>query len=73
MDTFLSQVETLRGQLATGELEQRRRDLDVTLAELGDRLGVDDWTVGRWLDGKRRPSAEHLVRLAAILGVDGQP
>lgn len=46
-----------------------RTKLDMTQAELGERLGVEDSTVSRWESGDAFPRRENLKALASVLGV----
>lgn len=41
-----------------------------TQAELGERIGVQQATIGRWETGDREPSFDQLFRLAELLGTD---
>jgi transcriptional regulator with XRE-family HTH domain len=42
---------------------------DITLTELAYKLGVREHTVWRWRSGKSQPRAEHVQKLAKLLGV----
>lgn len=59
---------------------QRRKELGLSLAELGGLLGIDASTLYRWEVGEREPrTVDKLVKWAEVLGVDmnaltgGQP
>lgn len=50
---------------------QRRKELGLSLAELGGLLGIDASTLYRWEVGEREPrTVDKLVKWAEVLGVD---
>src|SRR5215469_8858051 len=53
-------------------LKQRRNDLGLTQQLLARKLGVRASHVALLENGKRRPSLALLVRLAAVLSIDGK-
>jgi DNA-binding XRE family transcriptional regulator len=48
---------------------RRRTALDLTLKEVGRRVGVSQVAVWQWEAGKTTPRLTHLPRLATALGV----
>lgn len=50
-------------------LKQLRRELGLTQADLGERLGVTDKTVSRWETGAYLPPVEMLKALSELYGV----
>ena len=51
-------------------LRQARRLVDFTQSQLAGEVGVHPITIHRWEQISRLPSADHLYKLAAALGVD---
>lgn len=51
-------------------LKKRRRELKMTQAVLGERIGYTEKAVSKWESGSAVPSVEVMVRLAQILGTD---
>jgi transcriptional regulator with XRE-family HTH domain len=50
---------------------QRRKEMGLSLAELGGLLGIDASTLYRWEHGEREPrTVDKLVKWAEVLGVD---
>ena len=41
----------------------------MTLAELGERTGIDRYTLGRYENGRQSPSIDRAVLVARALGV----
>lgn len=52
------------------EARRLREDAGLTRLEVGREAGIDPAYLGRIEDGRARPSAETLARLAAVLGAD---
>lgn len=57
--------------LNTTVAQRRRKDLGLTLAQVGDLVGVDKSVIKRWEDGDREPQTlDALRRYARALQVD---
>ena len=52
-------------------IEASRLRAGLTRAQLGARMGVAEETIRRWERGGTRPSEDRLVKLIAILAIDG--
>lgn len=50
--------------------EQRRKHLDMSQTELGDKLGVGQGTIGNWLNGRREPDLATMMQLFRALGIE---
>ncbi len=50
-------------------IKKRRKELRMSLAELGKQCGVSRVAVGYWEDGQNRIGGENLVKVASALGV----
>lgn len=50
--------------------EQRRKVCKLTQAELGNKLNVEQGTVGNWLNGRREPELETILKIFQALGID---
>lgn len=50
--------------------EERRKLLNMSQAELGDRLDVGQGTIGNWLNGRREPELATIMRIFKALGVE---
>lgn len=51
--------------------QQRRKEMGLSLAELGGLIGIDASTLYRWEQGEREPrTVDKLVKWAEVLGVD---
>lgn len=50
--------------------EERRNLLNMSQAELGDRLGVGQGTIGNWLKGRREPELATIMHIFKALGVE---
>lgn len=62
-------VTIRKGDLPIGQrIKTARTAAGVTIAEIAERLNVDQRTVAGWQAGRSRPSYERLVELARILG-----
>lgn len=48
--------------------EVRHKVLRLTQAQLSNRLGISQSNVAKWETGQLKPEAQHLMRLAALLG-----
>ena len=51
-------------------IKAARQALGLTLAELGNALGVTRQYVQAWEAGRRNPGPKHLAKLAEVLGLD---
>lgn len=51
------------------KLEQSRKSLGLTLAQVADQLGVSKPTVWAWEKGKARPVEERFAAIAKVLGL----
>lgn len=45
-------------------LQFLRKQKNMTQAELGDKVNVDQTTIGRWEDGNREPTVGNVVNIA---------
>lgn len=52
----------------TGSMGQRRKELGITQAELGSRVGVDRISISRYESGLRAPAPLVAERIAEELG-----
>ena len=66
--TFLGYVPIDPGESWSGRLARARRAMGWSRRRLARLLGVDESTVKRWEDGRRRRSARLREQLNAILG-----
>lgn len=57
------------GESFGGRLQRLRKERGLTLAQLGDRLGVSKPTVWAWEKGKARPLDSRIGAIADVLGV----
>ena len=48
-------------------IRKLRRALDITQRELAEKLGVERSTVAKWEEGKSKPRAEMLAKIAQVL------
>lgn len=56
------------GPVALGvAIRQRRKALRLDQVQAGKRMGVSQQTVGKWEDGKARPSPERFAAIASFL------
>ena len=67
MTNELVDVVRARAFVASGTGRAIRKAARLSLAELGQALGVDQSTVYRWETGERTPRAELAVRYAGLL------
>jgi len=51
-------------------IRQARMRASLSQAELAERLQIRQSSVSQWERGSTRPSTEHLLALAATLGID---
>lgn len=51
-------------------LRVARKDAGLTQRQLGDKVGKDITTIGKYENGTRRPSPEVAQEIASILGFD---
>ena len=51
-------------------IKAARQALGLTLAELGNALGVTRQYVQAWEAGRRNPGTKHLAKLAEVLGLE---
>ena len=51
-------------------IKAARKARRLTLAEVGDTLGVTRQYVHAWEAGRRNPGPKHLAKLADVLGLD---
>lgn len=65
MDTTREALRVERGS----RIAERRNSLNMTQAELAERLDVDPMSVSRWERGKSSPTAHVLGEVARALGV----
>ncbi len=57
-------------QIAIGDyISQKRREKNLTQAQLAEQLGVSDKTVSKWENGKSMPDYAVIERLCGALGV----
>lgn len=49
--------------------EQQRKICGLTQAELGDKLNVEQGTVGNWLNGRREPELATILKIFHALGI----
>lgn len=49
--------------------EQQRKIYGLTQAELGDKLNVEQGTVGNWLNGRREPELATILKIFHALGI----
>lgn len=50
-------------------VRELRKERDMTLKEMGERLGVGEMAVSNYETGRRQPSLETVKRIADIFGV----
>ena len=50
-------------------IKSARQARELTLAEVGDTLGVTRQYVYAWEAGRRNPGPKHLAKLAEVLGL----
>lgn len=48
-------------------VRRKRTELDLSLQQLGDRLGVTNQAVHKWESGRSFPKKDHLIALATVL------
>lgn len=46
-----------------------RVNMGLSRQELGEALGVSEYTIANWETGKTVPSAAHLIKLSALSGI----
>ena len=63
-------IESLREESFSARLERLRKMRGLSLAKIGQELGVSKPTVWAWEQGKARPTENRIEPLAALLGVD---
>lgn len=56
-------------RLVHRRIREFRRRLELTQAQLGDRIGTDKGTVSHWENGDYAPGGKSLPKLAYALGV----
>lgn len=49
--------------------EQQRKICGLTQVELGDKLNVEQGTVGNWLNGRREPELATILKIFHALGI----
>ena len=73
----MPRVKTLAPEYAFRDLGKAIRcglvNKDLTQAELADRLGVTDTTVGRWIAHPERLNIGQLRKLVEVLGIEIVP
>ena len=50
-------------------LVEKKRELDLSAAEIGRKVGVQRHVVSRWLSGQRRASLEYAVKIETLYGI----
>ena len=61
-------IEKTREHIAR-VLDAKIYSIGIEYAELGRRLGIPDYRIGRGIDGKRSFDAEELIALCAYCGI----
>lgn len=52
------------------KIKELREGRDLTVRELGDKIGVSGTTISNWENNNPEPSIKRLRKLAPVLGVD---
>ena len=50
-------------------IENRRKEMGMTIRALARKVNMDDDTLGKTLHGKRKMSATELIMLSSVLGL----
>ena len=50
-------------------LQYLRKEKKLTQAELGNKINVDQTTIGRWEDGNREPTVGNVANIAEVFNI----
>ena len=60
-------------QMAIGNfIEKKRKEQNLTQAQLAEKLGVSNKTVSKWENGTSEPNTSNLMALARLYGIPAE-